>query len=320
MMKEIKSLRVGLRREEDHKCMKMYLGPQLSNRYPEDTFQTMHPKSFHGLDQGINEDLFLTQVTINDSTSSSCCPITTTASDYDPSLSQTSFQPQAFNISQFALPSLQPPARSQPSTVPRPVTDSAYSCSLITQDGDLTTAAFDYDQILFQTCSQPQAFNLSQFALPSLQPLARSWPFTDSPTMSNGNIDYPLSPPNLIPSSTKRPSSSTSVRSTATSSAPSPSKPTSPRTTHSKGPPARSESRKSRRRAQNCAAQRAFRARKEDTIKESSVRLEILQAKLERLEGDNGSLNNTVDGLRGEIDGLRRDCCALRRASVEGHR
>lgn len=313
-MKEIKRLRVGLRREEDHKFLKKCLGPQLSDRYPEHTFQTMDQKSFHGLDQGINEDLFLSQVTINDSTSS-CCPITTTASDYDPSLSQTSFQPQAFNISQLPCSTYQPPARSRPSPIPRPFTDSAYSCSLITQDGDLATTAFDYDQILFQTCSQPQAFNISQFALPTLQPLARSWPSTDNPTMSNGNIDYPLSPSNLIPSPTKSPSISPSVRSTATTGTSGLSKPTSPHTAHSNGLPSHSETRKSRRRAQNCAAQRAFRARKEDTIKESSVRLEILKAKLERLEGDNGSLNNTVDGLRGEIDGLRRDCGALRRVS-----
>lgn len=305
-MKEIKRLRVGLRREEDPKFLKMCLGPQLSNRYPEHTFQTMDQKSFHGLDQGINEDLFLSQVTINDSTS-----------DYEPSLSQTSFQPQAFNISQLPCSTYPPPARSRPSTLSHPFTNSAYSCSLITQDGDPTTAAFDYDKILFQACSQPQAFNISQFALPNLQPLARSSPFTDNPTMSNGNIDYPLSPPDLIPSPTKSPSISTSVRSIASTGTPGQSKPTSPHIAHSYALSSGSETRKSRRRAQNCAAQRAFRARKEDTIKESSVRLKILQAKLERLEGDNGNLNDTVDGLRGEIVGLRRDCCALRRASAE---
>jgi hypothetical protein len=203
----------------------------------------MDQKSFHGLGQGINEDLSLSQVTIYDSTSS-YCPITNTA--------------------------------------------------------------FDYDPVLFQTCSQPEAFNISQFALSSLQPLAQPWSFTDNPTMSNGNINYPVSPSDLIPLPTKRPSISTSVHSTATTGTSGPSKQTSTHTAHSNGLPPRSENRISRRRAQNCAAQRAFRARKEDSLKESSMRFEILKIKFERLEGDNGSLNNIVDGLRGEIDGLRR--------------
>jgi regulator of replication initiation timing len=73
-----------------------------------------------------------------------------------------------------------------------------------------------------------------------------------------------------------------------------------------------------RRRAQNRAAQRAFRARKEDTIKESSARLEALQEELTRLQSANGNLSETVSRLRSENARLRQENAALRCRRADG--
>ena len=62
-----------------------------------------------------------------------------------------------------------------------------------------------------------------------------------------------------------------------------------------------------RRRAQNRAAQRAYRARKETTIKESSARVELLQQQLTRLQFTNDILSTTVSNLRTEIRRLQKE-------------
>ena len=78
-----------------------------------------------------------------------------------------------------------------------------------------------------------------------------------------------------------------------------------------------SQHRKDRRRAQNRAAQRAFRARKEETIKESSARLEALQEELNRLQTTNGNLSETVDALKEQSVRLQKENAALRRSSTD---
>ena len=71
-----------------------------------------------------------------------------------------------------------------------------------------------------------------------------------------------------------------------------------------------------RRRAQNRAAQRAYRARKEIIIKESSARLELLQQQLTRLQSINETLSTTVSNLETEIDGLQKENTLMKRRPV----
>lgn len=88
------------------------------------------------------------------------------------------------------------------------------------------------------------------------------------------------------------------------------------------------ERRRERRRAQNRAAQRAFRARKEvratftnatkltcwqETIKESSTRLDALKEELVRLQFNNDGLFETISNLQAQIALLQRENAQLRR-------
>ena len=70
-----------------------------------------------------------------------------------------------------------------------------------------------------------------------------------------------------------------------------------------------------RRRAQNRAAQRAFRARKEDAIKEISEKLQILQKEFERIERSNEDYAELVTSMRREILRLEQENEALKAAS-----
>ena len=74
--------------------------------------------------------------------------------------------------------------------------------------------------------------------------------------------------------------------------------------------------RKERRRAQNRAAQRAFRARKEETIKESSARLEVLESEITKLNTTNVTLNTAVNELNAQVVQLQLENADLRGRSM----
>ena len=74
--------------------------------------------------------------------------------------------------------------------------------------------------------------------------------------------------------------------------------------------------RKDRRRAQNRIAQRTFRARKEENIKENLTRLEAIKERLVHEQAMNDSLSHTVRQLQAHIWHLRKEADALRSESI----
>ena len=62
-----------------------------------------------------------------------------------------------------------------------------------------------------------------------------------------------------------------------------------------------------RRKAQNRASQRAFRARKETAIKDSSACLDLLQQQVTRLQSTNDTLSTTVNNLKADIGRLQKE-------------
>lgn len=62
-----------------------------------------------------------------------------------------------------------------------------------------------------------------------------------------------------------------------------------------------------RRRAQNRVAQRAFRLRKEETIKEISAKLSEMERELERMEHSNDDLTDQISALLRKIRSLERE-------------
>jgi bZIP transcription factor len=189
-------------------------------------------------------------------------------------------------------------------------TDSAYSPLA----PDLTNAAFYYDPCIYQQYQHPQPFPLTtamQNGWPMPQRnVSQTWPATSRPftnttttTTTNSQTVHDLV------HIAKRHSKSNSITSGVSETDDNTSEPHSPRDEAG-------ERRKERRRAQNRAAQRAFRARKEETIKESSVRLEALQDELMRLQNTNGDLTETINRLRGQIMQLQHENEVLKRKSV----
>jgi len=175
---------------------------------------------------------------------------------------------------------------------------------------DLTNAAFYYDPCIYQQYQHSQPFPLAAvtqngWSMPQRN-LGQSWPATSRPV-----TDITTGPPTArdLVHIAKRASISNSATGGVSETDDNTSEPHSPRDEAV-------ERRKERRRAQNRAAQRAFRARKEETIKESSVRLEALQDELMRLQNANGDLTETINRLRGQIMQLQHENEVLKRKSM----
>ena len=258
-----------------------------------------------------NEDVLLTPV-ISTAPQYPFCPINDGAFGSDLSLFSTSTQSQDFDPSILPLSATQPMEWSSPS--PLLLTDSALSYFLPNHHKDLTTTAFDFDKP-----SQPPSFNTCGSSQSPPQILAR--PHTPispnspskNPAIIKAKLNRPLLPSEATTSLHKSPSSHTTT-STDTSDL---SSPNSPHTSHDPGPSSNTEKRISRRRAQNCAAQRAFRARKEKTIKESSQSLDTLKIEHQRLLVDNSNICSTVENLQSIIKDLRQERGVPREASVD---
>jgi hypothetical protein len=261
------------------------------------------------LHQDCNEDVLLTPVT-NATSQYPFCPLNDGVFGSDLSFFSTSSQD--FDPSILPLSATQAMGWSSPS--PLLLADSALSYFLPNHQKDLTTTGFDFDKP-----SQPPSFNTCGSSQSPPQILARSHtpisPNSPSknPAIIKAKLNRPLLPSEATTSLHKSPSSHTTT-STDTSDL---SSPNSPHKSHDPGPSSNTEKRVSRRRAQNCAAQRAFRARKEKTIKESSQSLEVLKIEHQRLQDDNINICSTVENLQSIIKDLRQERGDLSEAGVD---
>lgn len=175
---------------------------------------------------------------------------------------------------------------------------------------------FLYDPSMAQNLYHQQQFNLQYQPTQNLFSIDSGQLWTGSTTQHNY---IPSAPSSLPEQSTSAPLTSTfSVRHDYVLLAKRPSITGSIHSTVSDGeehmtPDEAGERRRERRRAQNRAAQRAFRARKEETIKESSTRLDALKEELVRLQFNNDGLFETISNLQAQIALLQRENAQLRR-------